>query len=248
VQVSEHWQVYSYTFGEGQRAIIRFDHDAATERAHHGHTRCRRVIIFLPLEQIAPNGLPRRYEMLESVEKWEDSLLEALTAAGVDGRLVGVMTYHGLRDIVFQVTDADHFALVVEHFKATLPGVRIETKGSEGWEFFDTRVAPSPDNWRRINDRITVEHLLEAGTDPTQPHALEHHFLGPPERLKFLAEQLSGAGFTGTHAGGDQLTMTKVAPLDPEVISEETVKLAGYCAKIGVRYDGWGALVIPKSK
>jgi hypothetical protein len=41
----ESWEVYGYVFGEGQRAMIRFDLEAGTEEEHTGHPHCRTVFL-----------------------------------------------------------------------------------------------------------------------------------------------------------------------------------------------------------
>jgi hypothetical protein len=54
------WQVYAYTFGEGMRAIIAFDTTADTVK-HAGYGACRRVILYVPREQVrgdAPSPPP----------------------------------------------------------------------------------------------------------------------------------------------------------------------------------------------
>src|SRR5262249_50711862 len=241
--IGDAWEVYTYTYGEGFRALISFDHNAGTEDEHRGHPHCRRVIVFVPAQQVTENGLPVR-EALEQLGDMEDSLIARLEAAKVDCRFVGRMTYGGMRDFVFQVEDVAAFTAQVDGWKREHSGWRIESREREGWSFFDEKVRPSEAGWQQIADRRVLDGLRDAGSDMSKPHVLEHFFKGPPEALAHVAEQLRGDGFEGVPDDEGGLMMSRAEDIDLDEISQLTSSLARFCKRIGVEYTGWGAAVV----
>jgi hypothetical protein len=234
---------YSYGFGEGQRAIIAFDVDAALEEQHQRLPHCRRVIVRLPPQRCLPTGLPRG-ELLEPLERLEHSLDEALTGAGLECLQVGRMLYHGLCEFVYQVEGPQAFEGVVDVWQSRHPGWTFDRRASDGWSFFDEKVRPDPWRWRLVADGKVVAQLLRAGSDPHQPHVLEHHIRGPAPVLQAITQELNQHGFEGIATGGETLTLLQTMPLDVDQISRTTVSLASYCRDLGAEYDGWGAAVV----
>jgi regulator of RNase E activity RraB len=242
--IPDGWEVYSYTYGDDQVAVISFDVESAEAEGHPDHPHGRRVIAFVPEPEVSDNGLPSQ-NALQRLDALEDGLLQALQAAKVEGRFVGRMTYGGMREFVFQVTDGPGFARALSAWRDRQKGWRIETRERDGWGFFDEKVRPSADGWRQIGDRRVIDGLLEAGTDPNREHVLEHFFDGPVEALRQIAAALAEDGFEGEldeEAG--RLMMKRAEPLDLLTINRLTTALAHYSEGLGANYDGWGTPVL----
>src|SRR5688500_9325111 len=139
------WQIYMYSFGEGQRVSVRFRLPSATEARHVGYDACRRVVMY-SAGGCYDNGLPGPEEFAR-LNADEERLVAALDATRVDCLLVGAMSYHCLRDVVFQVNDVAGFAGVYEQWRAGRASNEVELVEKEGWEFFDTKIRPKPIHW-----------------------------------------------------------------------------------------------------
>jgi hypothetical protein len=247
--ISDDWVFYTFTPGEGARAIIRVDGQLAREETHQGYEHCRRLIVFIDDPHVLPNGLPAMEE-LPSLQQLDHELAALLRENGVRCRLAGIMLYGGMRDLVFQVEDVEAFERVVAAFveRQTQPQYRFEVLSSEGWDFFDRKVRPEAEHWQQISDQAVIHQLIQAGTDPESQHVLDHTFLGPDDALAALRDQLSADGFNVSGTGPGRLTMSRPSPLDLEQVWSLTRRLATFCPQIGVQYDGWGAAVVPRGE
>ena len=88
--VGDSWDVYSYTYGDNQRAVISFDVDMAQEEAHERYDHSARVIVYIPLENVQENGLPMR-KALPGLDQVEDNLIKTLQKKKVSCRFAGRM-------------------------------------------------------------------------------------------------------------------------------------------------------------
>jgi regulator of RNase E activity RraB len=243
VVIGDSWEMYTYTYGEGMRVVISFDVEAAREKEHRGYGRTMRVILYIPMPQVHENGLPVG-EVLPSLAEVEERLLKLLRKGGVACRFVGRMTYGGMRELIFQAEGEEPFRACVEQLAQQVDAFKVELREGEGWRFFDKKVSPAPVYWQQISDRRVIDQLLKAGTDPEALHVLDHTLVGEPETLEKIRRQLEADGFKKTGGEGDVLVMSRASPLDLDAIFGLTSRLSGYCAQMGVEYDGWGAAVI----
>ena len=237
--VPERWGLYAYTYGPDQKAVVRFDHQAATEPAPATHGSCVRLIAYVPLEQVQRSGLPQP-EANAVLGVIEDRVVQAVQ--GPEHRLVGVMTYGGMRDFVIQ-TDAP------EELTAALEAVdspyRKELRQSAGWDFFDRKIRPDDYGWHFQSNIELLEQLRQAGSRMEEPHSLDHSFVGPAEALAHLRSQLEADAFVCSPAASTtSVTLTKEASLEPESLSKLTVALGRFAQSVGARYDGWGTHVV----
>jgi regulator of RNase E activity RraB len=242
--VGDSWAVYSYSYGEGQRAVISFDVERAREENHKGYSHSIRVIIRIPLiGRVLENGLPVREE-LPRLQQLEDDLLHLLEKRGASCRFVGRMTYGGMREFVFQVEDVETFRTTVSRLEGRVGGYEIELREGERWQFFDEKVRPKPVFWQQISDYKVIEKLIEAGSNPKSLHLIEHTIVGEDERLLSIRDELKANGFTEVCIGDGKLVMGKESRLGLEEIFCVTGKLFSYCETVGVKYDGWGVAVV----
>lgn len=235
--VPSRWGFYTYSYGEGQQALIRFDRDAASAPAPATHATCVRFIVFVPHEEVGPSGLPspRANEVLGQIE---DRVVGALSTPD---RLVGVMTYGGMRDFVLQ---SDAPAELRARLSSVSTPFRTETRESEGWDFFDRKIRPDEYGWHCVRNLELFEQLRCAGSRIEQPHELDHTFLGPEPALATLRRELEADRFRCTGEGEGHLVLTKTMPLEPEAVSRLTVALSRFAQDLGAQYDGWGAAVV----
>lgn len=237
------WDFYSYRYGEGERATITFNVRADAEPAHHGYSACRRVIIYFPPAHVYQNGLPTAEELHRSTEE-ERALIAALEQAGVDCIKVGHMLYGAMRDMVFQVNDTRGFAEVYQRWRAHLHDRNIDLIEKDGWSFFDERLRPKPADRKWIEHNRVVVQLLQAGSNPRAPHALDHTFTGEGGVLDTVAAELLDAGFSPARPEPGRLTLVQPLPLDPDAITTWTMRFEALAAQCGAEYDGWGAAVV----
>jgi regulator of RNase E activity RraB len=236
------WAVYFYYYGEGQKAVISFDVELAKEENHTGYGHSIRVIVYVPLTgRVLENGMPVREE-LPKLQQLEDNLLQALQKRGVDCRLVGRMTYGGMRELVFQVEDVKAFRRSFS--RVATDDYKVELREGDDWQFFDEKIRPTPVFWQQITDQMVIQGLIKAGSNPKAPHFIEHSINGERQKLIRLRDELTANGFTEVGMGDDHLTVGKESKLDIDEIFSVTGKLSSYCESIGVKYDGWGAAVI----
>ncbi len=237
---ADNWNFYTYTYGEGQVAMIEFDVAAGSEDAHSGYNTCFRVIIYINPADCTETGLPVKDEH-EQLVKIEADLNKNISA---DCRFVARSSYGALRELIYQVNDAATFKADYAQWAARIQGYKLELRDSEGWKFFDERIRPDFIYWQQITDRRIIGTLLQNGSSPTSLHTLEHTILGDSAKLQSVADQLSRDGFTVLSLDNNKLVLSKPMPLDGNTISGLTMRLASYCNTLGLKYDGWGAAVV----
>jgi hypothetical protein len=96
-------------------------------------------------------------------------------------------------------------------------------------------------------DRRVIRGLIEAGTKPGKPHALEFFFAGKPDGLRALTRKLGEYGYAPKDpaaAADGRMCLILRMPLDEAKISEESRANHGLAASLGVKYTGWGAAVV----
>jgi regulator of RNase E activity RraB len=238
------WAVYTYTYGEGQRAVISFDVVLGKEDTHQGYQTCKRVIAFIPASEVSPNGMPGSKGISDALNKFEDDVVGNLEKQGVDCKLTGRMTYGGMRDFVFQVEDTAAFDQVVEKAIAKNKTFKFEIKESPGWQFFDEKVKPKPVYWMQIEDMKVIENLLRAGSNPNVLHMIEYVITGDKAKLQKVCNDMVKNGFKEISLDDSALVIGKESRLNIDEIFSVTSRFFGYCPANGVEYDGWGTKVI----
>jgi regulator of RNase E activity RraB len=242
--VFDEWESY-VSESDGKLLFISFDVQAAREDLTATLTKCARVII--PVARPNANGGPVPPES-ERLYAMEDDLCAALSQNGVKCRLVGRLTCDGIRELVFQLDDWDPFRPIVGLWMQDNEDYEIDVSEHDGWTFFDDCLRPTAEVWLYLADQSVVRNLIEAGSDPEKPHALEFVFHGEAEELRQAARALSGRGYAPLgkpNFAGGEIVMVKSMPLDVDAIAAESVAHQKLEQEYGVRYDGWGAAVIP---
>lgn len=153
------------------------------------------------------------------------SLLEPL-----DALLVGTLRYAGKVEALLHQEAGD----VDPAVRAALEAAGATVEVHPGWDVFDDRICPSPADWRRIEDRETLERL---DLDGDQRLRVLHRFVGAERGLEPLQAQLIQGGMELVERRGEHLVMAHVHPIGE--ISAVTVALLTAGEKLGVAYDGW---------
>jgi len=237
------WDTYVVTTDEGP-IFISFDEGVTQEDLSESLPYCARVII--PIHSPNDAGGPVHPEN-EKLWAMEDELCALLSEGGVRCRLVGRLTYGGERELVFQLADWDAFRPPVGHWMTKHPDYKFDVSEHDGWEFFNTCIRPTPEQALALADGRVVEALIEAGSDPEKPHALEYVFRGDGKGLKQLADALAARGYRPDGPldfESGQIVMVKEMTLDVSAIVDESIAHHHLAAECGVECDGWGAAVV----
>jgi hypothetical protein len=246
--IGPNWGSYSYQFGDGLLARIHFDAQATAELQHAGYTDCVRVILFMPGERVHQNGQPGSSGELKALLARQRQFVDHLVAESVNCRFVGSMLYGGMFDLVFQIDSEDfgRFKASASEWAKTASPYRVEIKQLQGWDFFDSKVRPSPEHRQQIEDRRIIQELIKAGSDPKKRHQLDHELVGPNRILSQVARDLQGNGFLHPRFPTEGVLVIRTeSSLDLFEVWGTTRQLVRYCASCGVRYGGWGAAIVP---
>lgn len=241
--VSDEWNTYP---GErdGVTMFISFDEAAARAEPPNDLQLCARVIIPVHAPNDSGGTAP-----LESEALWamEDELVSLLQKHRVHCRLVGRLTYGGLREIVFQLHDWDSFRPPVGLWIMRHVEYQIDVSEHEGWDFFDNYIRPRIDDQLFMADRSVVDSLIRNGSNPEKEHSLEYVFMGQPDGLKQVAHKLRKRGYVSV---GDldfstgQIVLAKRLALDLSLIVDESLANYRLAEDAGIEFSGWGALVV----
>lgn len=204
---------------------------------------CARVI--LPIAAPNENGGPGSPES-ETLWGLEDELCELLGKSRVRCRLIGRLTYGGIREIVFQLADWETFRPPVGWWMAQHEEYSIDVSEHEGWEFFDECLRPTLADRMFMLDCQVVDRLVDSGSDPEKPHGLEYAFRGAEAGLRTLEAVLAARGYRAnaeSDVSAGLLVMVKHLPLDAYLIAQESASNFQAADEAGVEFDGWGAAV-----
>ena len=241
--VSDEWNAYSAE-RDGLLMFVSFDESATRETPPAELRCCARVQI--PIH--APNGAggpdsaeaKRLYEM-------EDELVAILEEDGVRCRLVGRLTYDGLRELVFQLEDWESFRPPVGFWLIGHDEYDIDVSEHDGWDFFDKHVRPRIEDRIWMMDRSVVGALIETGSDPQKEHSLDYVFAGDEKGLRQVARVLKPRGYEPVgkfDPASGQILLAKRMPLDLPAIVEESIANYHAAHESNVACDGWGAAVV----
>lgn len=140
--------------------------------------------------------------------------------------LVGVLTYAEQVEFVVQLP------VVFDPQPLVDAGLTVET--TRGWDYFNDRVCPTPADWRRIQDRETIERLDLDGDGEVR---VLHRFYGDAPALERIRARLADEAFEHVADDATHLTLAHTHPIDD--ISRITLGLMRLGERLGVAYDGW---------
>ncbi|MCB9638017.1 MAG: DUF695 domain-containing protein [Myxococcales bacterium] len=241
VVYEEGWEVYLYEDTEGI-VFVTF-YTGADEVSRELFPHSTRVVI--GIKSPTEDGIPTPEEGA-TLDAMEDNLLELLQKSDeVPCVFLARVTHGGQRELIFQVKEQELFATQVAIWRSANAHYQIDTKESEGWEFFEEQVWPSEEEWLMIHSRQVISTLIEHGADPQNEHELDFVFYGGVAGLAKVREQLTKRGYQESESekAPDKLVMQKSLPLELSVLFEELRESRHLADEVGVRLDGWGAAV-----
>jgi regulator of RNase E activity RraB len=241
--VSDFWNVYSAQ-RDGATMFISFDEVVVHESLPSDLQLCARVIIPIQSPNDAGGPLPPEAEVLWAME---DELVSVLEELNVHCRLVGRLTYDGLREIVFQLHDWDSFRPPLGRWILRHEQYPIDVSEHEGWEFFDDYIRPRVEDEIFMADRSVVDSLVQSGSNPEKEHLLEYAFNGPVDGLLRVADSLEQRGYEAVgeldFASGE-IVLAKRLVLDLALIVGESLENYKLAEDAGIEFNGWGAMVV----
>lgn len=229
------WEIYSYRYNQGNNiAIIRFDIEHGKEAIHDGFDNCMRVILTLTPEQCTKDGLPTK-DTKVLIKQLENKLLMALNT---NSRYVASMDYSEVVEFTFQTNNPVEFERIANPvFKETKFSITL--KNESGWSFFDQNVKPTFVDWQTIQNRQTIDTLLQQGAVPHKAYLLEHSFIGIKQDLEYLTKELKAYGYVKDRVLDNVLVLKNNSILDLNSINNMTEGLITFANKINVQYQGW---------
>lgn len=240
--ISERWDSYGKT-RDGVFMFLSFDDEAADGDQPGELDLCARIII--PINECKPGStLPVESEG-EFLYGIEDEIVDSLAKENVPCRLVARLTYDGLREIVFQVGDADAFRPPVGNWIQQHATHEIDVSEHDGWDFFNEYICPTSEDRRAMAEHRVIDNLLENGSNPELEHDLEYCFDGDEVALRKIAEKLKEKNYKSPGEldfSCGQITMSISMPLDRPAILDESRENAMIATDCGGSLNGWGAL------
>lgn len=241
--VSDEWNAYPAE-RDGVTMFVSFDEATAREEPPNDLQLCARVMIPVHAPNDAGGPVPPESEALWAME---DELVSLLQEHGVHCRLVGRLTYGGLREIVFQLHDWDSFRPPVGLWIMRHEEYQIDVSEHAGWDFFDNYIRPRIEDQLFMADRNVVDSLVQSGSNPEKEHSLEYVFMGQPDGLKHVAHALRRRGYVSVGEldfSSGQIVLAKRLVLDLSMIVAESLANFRLAEDAGIEFNGWGALEV----
>ncbi|WP_372365744.1 DUF695 domain-containing protein [Candidatus Uabimicrobium sp. HlEnr_7] len=242
--VSDEWNTYPAE-RDGVAMFISFDEAVIREDPPKDLQLCARIIISIREPNNTGGPVSPESELLWEME---DALVALLQEHCVRCRLVGRLTYDGLREIVFQLHDWNLFRPPVGLWIMQNENYDIDVSEHEGWCFFDEYIYPRTEDQLFMSDRSVVDSLVDNGSDPDKEHSLEFVFMGTSGGLKRIANILQQRGYEPVgkmNTTSGQIVLARQLVLDLSLIVDESIENYKLAEDVGVEFNGWGALVIP---
>jgi len=123
---TDDWAMFSRTPTGGPPIFIRSRTGLPHVRAFAEKHFFARLRCTLPPDGLTETGLPKSTEALD---KFEDALLTALSAAGARTYLIAVTTGHGARDLYFSAADSSELPRAMKSIEGDRPFTTALAKG-----------------------------------------------------------------------------------------------------------------------
>lgn len=243
--VSNHWNVYQ-RLHKDMRMMVSFDEDVARGEQSAELSLCARIMIPTAVKNAAGEFDRLSFDVLNGLE---DHLVESLQQDNIHCRLVGRLTYGGLRELVFQLQDWESFRPTVGMWMREHAEHEIDVSEHEGWNFFHDFLMPGVEDRLQMADRSVIDNLIKHGSDPKQIHALEFAFRADVYQYQTMLPELLSRGYEASSeksSEGQLFVLIKRMPLDYAKVTEESVANHRLAKQVGAECDGWGALIVGK--
>jgi hypothetical protein len=195
----------------------------------------------IPMATKNEDGLPTEEEALR-LNHVENRVREIVK--GRDGQYVGRRTGGTNRDLVFYLPSRPRG--VEDRIRASV-GMEIlfVTREDKKWQAYESML-PAPREWRQIEDRRSIQALLNADADPALMHRLEHRVRtssqkGAEALVKLFGKlELEDPTITGERPDL-VVTGVQVVPLQVDLINRVSWILESKSEQAKGVYLGWSA-------
>jgi len=183
---------------------------------------------------------------------FRDDLIRSLEA-NMDAVYAGTIAKEGWCELYFYAPSSKKFENITSDVMGQhthYPYERGSFKDTK-WELYQERLYPEPFVLITIQSRHTIEALLEAGDDVSQPREVEHYFFfQTPTALERFSVLMANNGFMVKEKMNDDesdysygVTLVKTEPITNEQVEETTSMLYESVLQEHGHYEGWSTVL-----
>lgn len=235
------WDIYSRG-DETSPELIAFDFDAAQRDLSDELPHC--ALIRIQTKNPTPRGEPVGPEV-ETLYDMQDALVNSLQQQAITCRLVARVTYGGTRELLFGLSDWDQFRPPVGRWMSEHADYEMDVDEYPDWDFYDHHVRPTAEVLEYVEDRRTIDHIVNSGVNPSEQRVIDFFFHGAPTDVTAATQALHRRGYTTNEINTDDaepntinLEAHKHMTLDE--LYDETRQHRTLAEQQRITYDGWG--------
>lgn len=238
------WVIFSYPIRYGAESCsVEVDLSVTDGNRPAELVHCVRVLLpILPAKQNA-QALPLDTAKAGILEA-ESTLLKFLTVNDCKGLLVGRLNYEGWQEWVLMLSDTASVQQAITDWTSKSPQPGLQVWESEGWEYFDEYVTPTPLDRINIAGERHIANLIAQGTNKEAKHWFWHTFEGPKAGLEALKTELLAQGYWAEIRSDGQLCAEKACLLQKSDIQAMTNYLYNTARQHDVTYTGWTSTMV----
>lgn len=179
--------------------------------------------------------------------------LENTLASELDAVFAGAVIKEGWVEFYFYAPEPKRFENITAEVMTRHGGFAYERGSSRDtkWEMYLERLYPDGYASLRIQNRRTIESLVEAGDDLSVEREVEHYFFFQTKSaMERSVAFLSAHGFALKESVKDDesdyaygAVLTKTEPITPEVVEETTALLYDTSLQEHGHYEGWSTVL-----
>jgi len=194
--------------------------------------------------------------LTDSLIAFSDDLKTTLEDS-IDAVFAGRVIKDGWAEFYFYAPQSKRFENLSADVMARHGGYAYERGSSRDgkWEMYTDNLYPDAYGLLGIQNRHTIEALIEAGDDLNIPREVEHYlFFQTKSAMERAVAQLASHGFeVKEHAHDDEsdyaygVVLIKNEPITPETVEETTTSLYESAIQEHGHYEGWSTIMGEKT-
>ena len=239
---NDKWAFY-YTYDEAENEFyISLDLSYQDPKDQIGFKGELFIRICLPQHRVFDGiAIPEEHEF-QNIK--EEELCESLIKSKVKCFQVGRLHSKGEKHYIFEYNDLEGFQKEFVKWKASFSGeYTLELKLLKPFEYY-REILPDKYAWQQIMNNQVIEKLLEAGSNESKEHFIEHGIYGNLENFKLLYKEIKEEGYQVIEMEDDLLEVGYKSSLEIEEITDQTDYLIYIADKYNCTYDGWFTAVV----
>lgn len=188
----------------------------------------------------------------ETLEAFTKDLISALNTS-VDAIFAGRVMKEGWAEFYFYAPHSKRFENISSEIMTAHGGFVYERGSSKDskWEMYSDNLYPDPYGLLSIQNRHTIEALLEAGDDLALPREVEHYlFFQTKSSMERTVAQLASHNYSvKEYAMNDEsdyaygVILIKKEAITPEAVEETTTSLYESAMQEHGLYEGWSTVL-----